>query len=171
MASHLFLPGTDYDPVYQCLQFRVRAVAKGLVVTVFAVAERDSFLFVNRHLLRSKSAAFVATVTKRLLRRLAAAAPKIVSGFQFENSGFCIGNFWSFHVQSLPFPSPMVQPKRLLKNAATENLSGFWFWPSGYAGIIMKPTLRAAALLIAGFVARQSRGKPRFLLAPRQQSK
>ena len=61
--------------------------------------------------------------------------------------------------------------RRLLKNAATENLSGFWLWPSGYAGIIMKPTLWAAALLIAGFVARQSRGKPRFLLAPRQQLK
>ena len=69
----------------------MRSVAERGILSVLAVAERDSLGLFKFEFLRMEAAAFVRSVAKRLALGKAARAPPIDAGVEFENRGLPIG--------------------------------------------------------------------------------
>lgn len=62
----------------------VTAVTKGRIGSGFASAENDSLLFCKSNGFRKKTAFAMIAITKRLLFRIPAGAPRITTGFNFD---------------------------------------------------------------------------------------
>lgn len=75
-----------------CLKLDMRSVAEGLVISKLALTEGYFLFLLQRKLYRSKSAAFVSAVAKRLVFRLTARTPPVVTRFEFEDGRFFIKN-------------------------------------------------------------------------------